>query len=110
MCVEKESAVSKSEMKRKACQRGIHPLSNWVLIALEPEQETTSDGGIVLPESVSVGSDRTKFGQVMAFGPHCKANFEIGDVVVLDSYDQKACEIDDTTIMVREENILAVKR
>jgi co-chaperonin GroES (HSP10) len=101
--------ITKSEAKRIGVQKGIHPLSDWVLVSLDVQKETVTDTGIVIPEDVITGTDRTRCGVVLAFGPNCKSSVEVGSTVVLDSYDQKACEIDVTTIMVREDNILAVK-
>lgn len=82
----------------------IHPLSDWVLIALDVKGER-EENGIIIPD---LGEERTKTGKVLAAGPHCR-EVSVGDSVVLDSYDQKACEVDDKTVMVREDNILATK-
>ena len=91
----------------------LRPLHDRVVIK-RLEEERTSPGGIVIPDSAAEKPIR---GEVLAVGPgkildngetH-KMDVEIGDTVLFGKYSGTECKLDgDELVVMREDDIMAV--
>ena len=98
--------------KRKSKVK-LQPLGDRVVVERE-ESESTTAGGIVLPDSaqdkpargvvVAVGN-----GKLLDDGTRSTSQVEIGDRVIFSSYAGEAFKVDDQELLLmREDDILAV--
>lgn len=102
------ATATKSKSKLK-----LQPLGDRVVIERE-DAETTTAGGIVLPDSaqdkpargvvVSIGD-----GKLLDDGTRSKLQVKKGDRVIFSSYSGEAIKVgDDELVLMREDEILAV--
>ena len=91
----------------------LRPLHDRVVIK-RLEEERTSPGGIVIPDSAT---EKPVRGEVMAVGPGKimesgelrKPAVQVGDTVLFGKYSGSDCKLDgDEVVVMREDDILAV--
>ena len=91
----------------------IRPLQDRVIVK-RMEEETTSSGGIVLPDSAT---DKPIRGEVLAVGPGKTLDsgekrpleVKVGDTVLFGKYSGTEVKLDDEELLVmREEDIMGV--
>jgi chaperonin GroES len=98
---------------KKKAKINLQPLGDRVVVRRE-ESESTTAGGIVLPDSakdkpargtvVSVGT-----GRLLEDGSRSKLQVKVGDRVLFSSYAPETFKFgDDELLLMREEDILAV--
>jgi len=98
--------------KKKSKVR-LQPMGERIVVQRE-ESETTTAGGIVLPDSakekpargtvVAIGS-----GKILDDGSRSESQLKEGDNVLFSSYAGETVEIDDVEyLLMREEDVLAV--
>ena len=90
----------------------LKPLDDRVVV--EPlEAETTTAGGIVLPDSAKEKPQRGKVratgpGQLLESGERCPVNLAVGDEVLFSKYGGTDIEVDGKEVKIlRESDILA---
>ena len=102
------ATATKSKSKVK-----LQPLGDRVVVERE-EAETTTAGGIVLPDSakdrpsrgviVSIGD-----GRLLDDGSRAGLQVKVGDRVIFNSYSGEAFKVgDDELLLMREDEILAI--
>ncbi|MCA9197395.1 MAG: co-chaperone GroES [Pirellulaceae bacterium] len=102
------ATATKSKSKLK-----LQPLGDRVVVERE-EAETTTAGGIVLPDSakdrpsrgvvVSIGD-----GRLLDDGSRSGLQVKVGDRVIFNSYSGEAFKVgDDELLLMREDEILAI--
>lgn len=98
---------------KKASKVRLQPLGERIVVQRE-ESETTTAGGIVLPDSAK---EKPARGTVVALGTGkllddgSRADFQVvnGDRVLFSSYAGETVEIDDVEyLLMREDDVLAV--
>ena|SRR6056297_1327607 len=98
---------------KKASKISLQPLGERIVVQRE-ESETTTAGGIVLPDSakekpargtvVAIGS-----GKLLDDGTRAASQLTAGDRVLFSSYAGETVEIDDVEyLLMREDDVLAV--
>lgn len=102
------TAVKKSKSKVK-----IQPLGERIVVERDSSESTTT-GGIVLPDSAK---DKPARGVVVAVGDgrlldngnRAPMQVKVGDRVIFSSYAPEELKVgDDTLLLMREEDVLAV--
>ena len=102
------ATATKSKVKIK-----LQPLGDRVVIQRE-DAETTTAGGIVLPDSATDKPARGKIisvgdGRVLDDGSRSKLQVKKGDRVIFNSYSGESLQVgDDELLLMREDEILAV--
>lgn len=98
---------------KKASKNRLQPLGERIVIERE-ERESTTAGGIVLPDSAQ---EKPARGTVIAIGTgkqlddgtRAPSQLSTGDRVLFSSYAGETIEIDDTEyLLMREDDVLAV--
>ncbi len=91
----------------------LQPLGERLVVQRE-ESETTTAGGIVLPDSAKEKPARGTIiavgtGKILDDGTRSKTQLKVGDRVLFTSYAGENVEIDDVEyLLMREDDILAV--
>lgn len=91
----------------------LQPLGERLVVQRE-ESESTTAGGIVLPDSAKEKPARGKVvaigtGKLLDDGTRSKSQLKVGDRVLFTSYAGENVEIDDVEyLLMREDDILAV--
>ena len=88
------------------------PFFDYVLVKRIIEKETA--GGIIIPETTAKKHSSHR-GKILAIGPSCEANIDIGDTVIFGQYagswinveGKGAARPDTETYIIRETDILA---
>jgi chaperonin GroES len=102
------ATATKSKTKIK-----LQPLGDRVVVQRE-EAETTTSGGILLPDSAKDRPARGKIvsvgdGRLMDDGTRSPLQVKVGDRVIFSSYAGETFKIgDDELLLMREDEILAV--
>ena len=102
------ATATKSKTKIK-----LQPLGDRVVVQRE-DAETTTSGGIVLPDSAQDRPARGKIvsvgdGRLMDDGSRSKFQVKVGDRVIFSSYSGENFKIgDEELLLMREDEILAV--
>lgn len=89
-------------------RRSVAVLGDRVLVALPPEGERTSKGGIVIPATAKSVDRKGIWGEVIGVGPHVRHVQPDDEVLYL---PEDAIEVDvqgETYLIVRERDIHAV--
>lgn len=98
---------------KKASKISLQPLGERIVVQRE-ESESTTAGGIVLPDSakekpargtvIAIGS-----GKLLDDGSRAPSQLKAGDRVLFSSYAGETVEIDDVDfLLMREDDVLAV--
>ena len=91
----------------------LQPLGDRVVVERE-DAETTTAGGIVLPDSAADKPSRGKVisigdGRLLENGSRSKLQVKVGDRVIFSSYAGETFKVgDDELLLMREDDILAV--
>lgn len=101
-------------MSKKSAKINIQPLADRVLVKPDTAEETQTDSGIIIPETVD--KEKPHQGEVVAVG---KGRFEdgkliepdvkVGQRVIFSKYGYDEVKVDDEEYyIIKEDNILAV--
>lgn len=83
----------------------LKPIGNRV-VAQRSEQEETTRGGIILPDSAK---QKQETAVVVAIGNGKDISVAVGDVILMDKYASQEVKIDDEEfIVVKSEDIIAI--
>ena len=83
----------------------LKPIGNRV-VAQRTEQEETTKGGIILPDSAK---QKQETAVVVAIGGGKEISVAVGDVILMDKYASQEVKIDDEEfIVVKAEDIIAI--
>jgi chaperonin GroES len=98
---------------KEKIQMNIRPLHDRVILK-RMEEETTSSGGIVIPDSAAEKPIRgeiiaTGTGKRLESGEVIPLDVKVGDTVLFGKYSGTEVKVDDTELLVmREEDIMGV--
>jgi chaperonin GroES len=98
---------------KKSTNIRLQPLGERIVVQRE-ESETTTAGGIVLPDSAKEKPARGKVvaigsGKLLDDGTRSESQLKTGDHVLFTSYAGETVEIDDVEyLLMREDDVLAV--
>jgi chaperonin GroES len=107
------ATATKTRSKKTTGGVKLQPLGDRVVIERE-EAQTTTAGGIVLPDSAKDKPARGRVisigdGKLLDDGSHGQMQVKPGDVVIFSSYAGDSFEINDKELLLmREDDILAV--
>lgn len=88
-----------------AKKTSLKPIGNRV-VAQRTEQEETTKGGIILPDSAK---QKQETAVVLAVGNGKDISVAVGDVILMDKYASQDVTIDDEEfIVVKSEDIIAI--
>lgn len=98
---------------KKASKSRLQPLGERIVIERE-ERESTTAGGIVLPDSAQEKPARGTViaigtGKLLDDGSRASSQLKTGDRVLFSSYAGETIEVDDVEyLLMREDDVLAV--